>query len=656
MKSNLEAALAFHRDGITERAGAIYSEILQADPQNAEVLHLLGVAALQCSNHLGTIEFISAAIALDAGRPDFFFNLGVCLEELELTSEAIDCYTTASQLDSCYADSLLNLGNCLHRSGDAAGAIGAYQQAIGANEECAAAHSNLGNVLQEVGRLDDALANHLCAVKIEPDHAPYHYNLGNVLKNLGRFDAAIESYRCALRLRPNYGAVLGNLGGIYLLLGRCDESLICFQQALDQNLSDSEAYSNLGNAYVALRRFVEAIVCFERAIEINPTAPAAYMNCGNALIGLNRFEDAIGFLLRAVQIDPSYAEAFVNLGSALKHVGRFSDALIHYERAIQLEPLLPEAHWNKGLLQLLLGDFLNGWRSYEWRPKTRDSLRARRNFAQPLWLGEESLSGKSILVHSEQGLGDTIQFCRYIPLVAARGATVIFEIPLVLFPLLRGLEGVGKFVVNGDSLPPIDFHCPLLSLPAAFGTTLASITLPVSDIEADAGKLAIWSGRLGGKIKPRVGLVWSGNLQHTNDHNRSIPLSTLLRSLPVGFEYVSLQREVRGSDQGALDLSPEIRHFGLELEDFTDTAALCALMDLVVSVDTSVAHLSGTMGRQTWILLPYLPDWRWLLGRPDSPWYPSAKLFRQTCARDWESVLNQLGDELTRIHTGLCGI
>ena len=654
MKSNLEAALAFHRDGITERAGAIYSEILQADPQNAEVLHLLGVAALQCSNHLGAIEFILAAIALDSGRPDFFFNLGVCLEELELTSEAIDCYTTASQLDGCYADSLLNLGNCLHRSGDTAGAIGAYRQAIGANADCAAAYSNLGNVLREVGRLDDALENHLCAVKIEPTDAPNYYNLGNVLKDLGQLDAAIESYRFALRLRPNYGAALGNLGGIYLLLGRCNESLVCFQQALQLNPNDSESYSNIGNVFVALRRFDEAIVCFERSIAINPIAPAAYMNCGNALIGLNRFDDAIDCLQRAVQINPSYAEAFTNLGSALKNAGQFSDALIHYERAIQLEPLLPEAHWNKGLLQLLLGDFLNGWRSYEWRPKTRDSLSATRNFAQPLWLGEQSLSGKSILVHSEQGLGDTIQFCRYIPLVAARGATVIFEIPRALFPLLSGLEGVCQFVVHGDSLPPIDFHCPLLSLPAAFGTTLASIPQPAGHIEADAGKLAIWSGRLGEQIKPRVGLVWSGNLQHMNDHNRSIPLSTLIRFLPAGFEYVSLQREVRGSDQRALDSNPEIRHFGLELEDFTDTAALCGLMDLVVSVDTSVAHLSGTMGGPTWILLPYLPDWRWLLGRPDSPWYPSAKLFRQACAGDWESVLNRLGYELTRVHAALC--
>ena len=396
------------------------------------------------------------------------------------------------------------------------------------------------------------------------------------------------------------------------------------------------------------KNFDEAIACFERAIQVAPTAAAAYMNYANALIGQHRFDDAIRFLYQAIQIDPNYAEAFTNLGSALKNIGRFVDALEQYDQAVQLGPLLSEAHQNKGLLQLLLGDFLNGWRAYEWRWRCKDRFRARRDFEQPLWLGEESLSGKTILLHSEQGLGDAIQFCRYIPLVAALGARVVFELPGSLVGLLRGVEGVDRFVVLGEVLPEVDFHCPLMSLPLAFGTTLGSIPLPARGIDADAGKTAFWSGRLGEKTRPRIGVVWSGNSQHANDHNRSISLPKLLSHLPAGYEYVSLQREVRESDQSVLDSSFQIRHFGYELEDFTDTAALCGLMDLVISVDTSVAHLSATMARPTWILLPYLPDWRWLLGRQDSPWYPSARLFRQACAGDWGSVLSELGHELAK--------
>jgi hypothetical protein len=389
------------------------------------------------------------------------------------------------------------------------------------------------------------------------------------------------------------------------------------------------------------------LVSYEKAIGLRPDYPEAYNNRGGSLKGLGRLDEALLNYDGAIRVKPDYADAFHNRGIVLQELDRFDEALMSYGKAIGIRPDYAEAFRNKGLLQLLLGDFLNGWRAYEWRWRCKDRFRARRDFEQPLWLGEESLSGKTILLHSEQGLGDAIQFCRYIPLVAALGATVVFELPGSLVGLLRGVEGVDRFVVLGEVLPEVDFHCPLMSLPLAFGTTLGSIPLPARGIDADAGNTAFWSGRLGEKTRPRIGVVWSGNSQHANDHNRSVSLPKLLSHLPAGYEYVSLQREVRESDQSVLDSSFQIRHFGYELEDFTDTAALCGLMDLVISVDTSVAHLSATMARPTWILLPYLPDWRWLLGRQDSPWYPSARLFRQACAGDWGSVLSELGHELT---------
>ena len=259
------------------------------------------------------------------------------------------------------------------------------------------------------------------------------------------------------------------------------------------------------------------------------------------------------------------------------------------------------------------------------------------------------MAGKTILIHSEQGLGDTIQFCRYLPMLAAQGARVVFELPRVLRGLLQHIEGVDQWVVQGEALPAAHFHCPLLSLPRAFETTLATVPSPNGYLQADPLVLARWSEWLGEKTKPRIGLIWSGNALHKNDLNRSIPFASMLSHLPAQFDYVSLQREVRVVDQRMLDLHPEIRHVGLGLEDFTDTAALCALMDLVISVDTSVAHLSGALGRPTWVLLPYLPDWRWLLERADSPWYSSVKLYRQAVVGDWEPVLAKVQAALKSI-------
>jgi len=262
--------------------------------------------------------------------------------------------------------------------------------------------------------------------------------------------------------------------------------------------------------------------------------------------------------------------------------------------------------------------------------------------------GLEGLAGKPILIHSEQGLGDTIQFARYLPLLADRGARVVFELPASLLGVLQGMSGVSDFVVQGQALPAADFHCPLLSLPLAFKTTLESIPSPAPYLKADAQKVKQWSERLGPKSRPRIGLVWSGNSQHKNDHNRSILLESLLLQLPERFDWVSLQRDLRDADHRVLERHPGLRHFGAELEDFTDTAALCALMDLVISVDTSVAHLSGALGRPTWILLPHLPDWRWLLDRHDSPWYASATLYRQETAGQWDNVIAQLNTDLFR--------
>ena len=647
MNPLLRKALEYHQAGVFDRAEAIYLELIQSNPQNFEALHLLGVIASQVGDHSRAVECIGRAIQLSPDNPNFHFNLGISLEELGRFREAADCFGVAGLLKIDYADAFLNRGNCLYRMGDPVAAMGAYDQAIKAYPACASAHSNLGNILHEMGRFDDALVSHLQAVEIDPHSAPYHFNLGNLLKELNQLEEALESYENALRLNPRYWVVLGNKGAVLMDLGRYEEALLSYETAIALRSNDSKSFSNRGSALVALKRFDEAIQSFGRAIELDPDDSQTCMNFGNALVGAGKVEAAIDYLFRAVSINPGSAEAFSNLGSALKLVGRFDEAFASFDRAINLVPGLAEAHLNKGLTQLLLGDFKDGLGSYEWRWKANEQRRSRREFEQPLWTGQESLVGKTILLHSEQGLGDTIQFCRYIPLLAARGARVFFELPQALYTLLESLPGVALFIIRGEALPPVDFHCPLMSVPLAFETTLLTIpSFPSGYLQANSAKLATWSGRLGQRTKPRIGLVWSGNSKHSNDRNRSIQLSSFLSYLPRQFDYVSLQKEVNSKDQSVLDQKPAVSHFGSELEEFTDTAALCALMDLVVSVDTSVAHLSGALGKPTWILIPRIPDWRWLLGRDDSPWYPTVKLYRQGSAGAWDPVLNRVRDDL----------
>ena len=295
-----------------------------------------------------------------------------------------------------------------------------------------------------------------------------------------------------------------------------------------------------------------------------------------------------------------------------------------------------------------LQDFENGWELYEWRWKRENFTSRKRNFSQPLWLGVESLANKTILLHAEQGLGDTIQFCRYIPLVKKLGARVLLEVPKPLMELLEDFEGVDELLEAGKKLPEFDYQCPLLSLPLSFKTELNAIPSPTPYLQSNAEKIMVWSQRLGAKSKHRIGLVWSGSTIHKNDSNRSLALADLINYLPQNFEYVSLQKEVRERDNEVLANSA-IKNYSQQLIDFTDTAALCDLMDLVISVDTSVAHLAAALGKPTWILLPFISDWRWMLDREDSPWYESVKLYRQGEDREWEPVFERVARDLIEL-------
>ena len=474
--------------------------------------------------------------------------------------------------------------------------------------------------LQEQNQLTEALALFNQFLAAQPGHALAHYKRGMVLKGLGQLEQALASLDAALQLQPDYAECLANRGVLLQEMQRPDEALACYDRALQYAPRSALLHYNRGTVLEKMQRHAEALATYEQAIALNP---------GHAIVHYNR-------------------------GVVLERLLRHTEAIASYDHAIALQPDYPGAELNRALCLLVTGNFEQGWPAYEWRWKS-DPLDKEIRFTEPPWLGQQSLSGKTLLLHAEQGYGDTLQFCRYTRLLAAMGARLVLEVPRGLVLLMATLEGVVAVSEQGAPHHPYDYHCPMLSLPLACKTRLDNIPATVPYLKTTAAKRQLWSQRLDDKLgeklgdrlrgHPRIGLTWSGNPEHDNDQQRSIPLATLLQHLPSGFAYVSLQQEVRASDHAALEHSG-MAHFGADIEDFSDTAALVESLDLVISVDTSVAHLAGALGKETWLLLPYVPDWRWLLGREDSPWYPSLKLWRKAADQQWAPVLQRVAEAL----------
>jgi len=434
------------------------------------------------------------------------------------------------------------------------------------------------------------------------------------------------------------------LASVYAQTSRLPRAAELLHRLVASDVANAVARNNLGNVLHELGQFDDALACFEACVALRPAFAEAWNNRGTTLRALKRYDEALTSFETALRITPGLADAQYNRGVTFEGLGRWTEACAAFEGAIECDAQHSAAQFNLALCRLRCGDFKRGWEGYEWRWRCAPSAFVH---TKPRWRGEP-LAGKTILLHSEQGLGDTLQFCRYAELISARGGRVVLAVFDPLAPLLEGLSGVAQIIRYGGKLPAFDFHCPLLSLPGIFGTDLQTIPVRRPYLKANAGRIAAWSAHLGIARRPRVGLVWSGNPQHENDHQRSIPLADLVRHLPAGVEYFSLQKELRAADAAVLRSYPEIRHFGDALVSFSDTAALCELMDVVISVDTSVAHLVGALGRPVWILLPFPADWRWLLERDDSPWYPSATLFRQHASGGWKPVLQRVAAALAQ--------
>ncbi|HEY9907785.1 MAG TPA: tetratricopeptide repeat protein [Thermosynechococcaceae cyanobacterium] len=675
--------------GRLQEAIDYYQQALALKPDHAEVLNNLGNALKETNDLDGAIAAYERAISLKPSYPEAHNNLGMALKERGEVERALTHYREALRLKPEYPEAHHSLGVALLREGDLAGAIAAYETALRLRPQYPEALNSLGNALQQqqkfeeamnlhqqaitlkpgfveaihglanalhqLKQFDAAIAQYEQAIALRPDYAEAHNNLGNALQEQKKLDAAIVHYEKALSLRPHFLEAHSNLGSALKEQHKLEAAIDHFRQALDLNPNFAEVHNNLGNALQEQGKIHEAIACYQTALELKPGFAEIHSNLGNMLQQLGRFEQAFEQFRRAIAAQPDYAGAYNNLGIAYRNSGQLPEAFAAYDRAIELwqtqdgnpTPDFVEVHWNKALTQLLAGDLQQGFAGYEWRfqwSKFKEN-NPPRFFAQPRWDGSP-LNGKTIFLYSEQGMGDTIHFVRFATIVSHLGGRVILECHPPLVNLLKGVAGVDRVVPYGSTIPAFDVHAPLLSLPFILGTTWETIP----------GEAYLAAGDSNFKLESsdrKIGFVWTGNPENPYNLTRAVPIEQLLAlaALP-GTQLYSLQKDPAPADLTQLQAHPEVIDLREHLTDFVHTAALIQQLDLVIAIDTAVAHLAGALGKPVWLLLPFAPDWRWMLDRSDSPWYPTVRLFRQPAYGDWASVLAEVREAMEQWTNG----
>jgi tetratricopeptide (TPR) repeat protein len=581
---------------------------------NAATLHEAGLGHMRAGRYLDAQICCQQALGLDSDHADTLHLMGLLSRHAQQYDQAVEWISRAIRRDPKPAY-LTSLGTTLLNQGRREEALQVFDKAVQLEPGDANLWSNLADVLVEAGRSGDAILTYQQALKVDPRHWDAANKVARLLFSAQRFEEAAACFTICDRLRP-------------------DQFPTVYMRAL---------------ALQKLKRFDEALTDNMRAHDLDPTSADTCNNAGNVLRALGRSEEAISWFDRSLKLRPDFADTLTNRAVALAELCRFDEAIATYHRALAIDPNHTIAAWNLVGLQLATGNFKAGWAGRELRWKLPSLSPGYPKLARPMWLGAEPIAGKTLLVISDEGLGDAIQFVRYVPMLAALGARVILAVQDSLHPLLTGLTGISEYVSASTDLASLtfDFHCSIYSLPLVFGTEIDTIPAEIPYIPAPKpDRLRAWEQRLGSHDRLRVGLVWSGNPKHLNDHNRSLPLRMLSPILDCDATFVSLQKDPRPDDKMTLSEWPGIVDLTSLLTDFAETAALISCLDLVITVDTGVAHLSGALGRPTWILLPYPAEYRWLLDRDDSPWYPTMRLFRQTETRDYAGVIERVRDQL----------
>lgn len=613
-------AIRHYQAGRLNEADALYQQVLAIDSRHADSLHMRGLIAQQMGRHNIAIELIERAITTDTRNALYRFNLGNIFRDVGRLDDAVACYRKSILLTRD-VNAYNNLGTVLAIQGNLREAANAFRRVIDLVPTSFEAHYNLGNALHDLKQYDDAIALFKAVICLKPDFADAYNNLGNALRDSARFEEAVSAFYRGSELQPN----------------------------------SADIHNNLGAAFSDLGRFDDAIVAFRNAVDLQPDFAAAYYNLGNSLKDNGQLDEAVAVFHQCIALRPDFEDAYTNLGAAFYELGRSDDGIVAYERAIHIKPNCPNANFSLANMLLLKGAFLEGWMKYEWRFNGDKPVIMPREFSKPVWTGD-NLAGKTILLYGEQGLGDQIQFSRYASLLASGGARVILETTPELTRLLRTVPGVAQVIAMGDDLPNYDYHLSMMSAPYRCATTLDTIPLNIPYVSADATQAKSWLDRLTCFKGIKVGLVWAGaprlhhRTSHAIDRRRSMTLAqmTPLLDLP-GVTFISLQKGAASAQLDTFTAAVRPHDWMGQMNDYADTAALVANLDLVITVDTSVAHLAGALGKPVWILSRFDGCWRWLLDRDDSPWYPTARLFRQPAPGDWETVIEKIGCELRRL-------
>ncbi len=611
LQQRLSTALNHHQAGRYDQAEALYHQILQQQPQQADALHLLGMILFSRGELDKAAGLILNAIESNPQVPAFHNNLSVIRYTQGQLDLAITLADQAIRLMPDYVDAYINKARALSAQKLTAEALQVYEKALNLAPQNATVHCHIGIMFQSLNQLDQAKMYYTNALKLNPQYVDAYNNLGTVLQQQGLNQEARACYEQALRLDPNFAG----------------------------------AYTNIGRIMQALGDLEEAKKFHVKALEVAPNFPEAENNLGIIFQEEGNDEEAIEHFRKALEIRPQYADAYSNLGNIALCACQIEEALDYFQKALSIQPNLVDAHWDRAIAWLLSGNYPKGWEEYEWRFRKKDY--PPRTYQQPLWDGSP-LNGKKILIYDEQGFGDTFQFIRFLPQVQEKGGEVIFECHHGLKEILNGIQGVDTLIERSETsqeMPDFDVHLPLMSLPRVLSLTINTIPTPIPYLQAETKKVTRWRKKLESQKGLKIGITWAGSKTNKRNFERSCSIESFktLTKVP-NVQLYSLQME---QPDGIQDTdNDDIIDLSHEISDFTDTAAILMNLDLVITVDTAVAHLAGALGRPVWLLLPFFPDWRWMLEGDNTPWYPSLRLFRQPSRGDWNSVFKKVAREL----------